>query len=174
MTKRVAGDDDVRRRVGHLESEVGDLKEGQARLEVGMSGMQSDLNIIIKKLNQPVPKKDTWGMVSALVGCLVIISSFAWITLQPVKADIVNLNEYAKGQVILQIAAADREGYTRAKQEATHSFTLSLGTSYKELRSDVVKIKEEQSAAKVYTEAIDAYSKETRSIIDYTFTKELK
>ena len=172
MTKRVAGDDDVRRRVGHLESEVGDLKEGLARLEVGMSGTQSDLDLIIKKLNQPAPKKDTWGMVTALAGCLVLISSFAWITLQPVKDDIVNLKNYTKGQIALQIAAADREGYSRRGQEDTRNFTLSLSTSYKELRSDIVKIREKQSAAKVYREAVDAYSKETRSIIDYTLTKD--
>lgn len=172
MTKRTTGEDDVRRRVGHLESEVGDLKEGQARLEVGMSGMQGDLNIIIKKLNQPAPKKDTWGMVGAIGTILVIISSFAWITLQPIKLDVASLQETRKENNVLYLKNADTVGYNRGIQEGQQSFMLGLSDRYKELRVEVSTIKEEQSASKVSREATDNYSKETRSIIDYTLTKE--
>lgn len=164
--RRGVGEDDVRRRVGHLEVEVGDLKEGQARLEVGQSGMQQDLSLIVDKLNQPAPKTDVWGMVSAIVVVVGVFSSFAWVTLQPIKNDVTSLQDLANTQVTLQLAAADLDGYNRAKQEDIQSFVLGLGDRYKELRNDVVSLKEKQSAAEVSRRAIGDYSKETRSTIE--------
>ena len=146
--RELSEDHDVRRRVGHLESEVGDLKEGQARLEVGVQGIMSDVGIIVKKLNQPAPKKDTWGMVSALGGLLVIFSSFMYIVLQPVIRDVDSLHETQKENNALYLENADTAGYNRAKQEDQHSFMLGLSDRYKEIQVEMINLEKDVSALK--------------------------
>jgi hypothetical protein len=123
--RRNMGEDtlDLNRRMRRTESEVGDLKAGQARMEAridtGFQGIAEQL----KHLNAPKPKVNTVGWVSAFIAMLVLIGAVAEGRFSPIEHELEDLQEANRDS----IAARLKKEYEHGREDATQTgLTLAL------------------------------------------------
>ena len=153
-------DDDVRQRVGHLEIEVGDLKAGQARLEVSSMSISADVQTIVAKLNQPPPPSNLINWISVVIVALTVIASFAWTTLQPITSDIADLERSQKDHAKETLLSAYKSGRTDQKIEDNSDELTTLQKSLEAARLEISELKQYTAEGKVSRKAIGDYLKE--------------